>query len=199
MTATNPTRPDFTATSADPATPELLLTSAYRRGYELIGGRLVEKPGDAYSSVTTAQIALVLGLYLRGRRLGHVFDGNAGYQCFPTAPDDVRKPDLSFVRAGRFAGNVIPAGHCTIPPDLAIEVVATDEQPDEVEAKVDAYLAAGVRLVWIVDPAARRVDVRRPKSAFTGSGETLKDNDTLNGEDVLPGFACALSELFARD
>jgi Uma2 family endonuclease len=54
------------------------------------------------------------------------------------------------------------------------------------------YLALNVRLIWIVDPEDRSVTVYRPGHPVVVLGE----NDTLTGEDVLPGFTCRVGELF---
>ena len=64
--------------------------------------------------------------------------------------------------------------------------------PHEVLAKVEEYLRAGVRLVWIIDPNTRSAEVLRAD----GSVSRLREGDTLEGEDVLPGFRCLLAELF---
>jgi len=59
---------------------------------------------------------------------------------------------------------------------------------------VDIYLAAGVRIVWVVESERRRVTVYRAD----GSRVELRaaNGDELDGEDVLPGFRLPLSELF---
>jgi hypothetical protein len=53
-------------------------------------------------------------------------------------------------------------------------------------AKALRYLAAGVRLVWIVWPKQRQVDVWRPDADRPIA--TLGTSDALDGMDVLPGF-----------
>lgn len=77
-------------------------------------------------------------------------------------------------------------------PDLAIEVLSHSDRPDEVEAKAAAYLTAGTRLVWIVDPACGRVTEHRSLLA----PRTLSGDDDLKVEDLLPGFSVKVSELF---
>jgi outer membrane lipoprotein-sorting protein len=54
------------------------------------------------------------------------------------------------------------------------------------------YVGADGRLVWIVDPDADQVIVVTPPNAF----HVLGCDDTLDGGDVLPGFACKVAELF---
>ena len=64
----------------------------------------------------------------------------------------------------------------------------------EVDRKVLEYLEAGVRLVWVVNPDCRHVWVNR----HDGSVQRLREQDELNGEDVLPGFRCPLRLIFHR-
>jgi Uma2 family endonuclease len=79
-------------------------------------------------------------------------------------------------------------------PDLVAEVVSPSDTFSSVAEKVEDWLKAGVRLVWVIDPATQTVRVYR-----TGQPtQVLREQDTLSGEDVLPGFACKVSELFAR-
>ena len=54
------------------------------------------------------------------------------------------------------------------------------------------WLRHGVRLVWLVHPATRAVEVHHGGSR----GPTLVDGNTLDGGDVLPGFTCAVSDIF---
>jgi Uma2 family endonuclease len=55
------------------------------------------------------------------------------------------------------------------------------------------YLQAGVCLVWLVDPDARTITVFRPDAAMN----MLSAGDTLDGGDVLPGFAVPVVDFFA--
>jgi len=61
-----------------------------------------------------------------------------------------------------------------------------------VNDKAEMWLRHGVRLVWVVDPATRTVDVYRPGLAVP----TLGEDASLDGADVLPGFSCAVATLF---
>ena len=54
------------------------------------------------------------------------------------------------------------------------------------------WLRYGVDLVWVVQPDTRTVDVYEPGRAVM----TLNEHDTLDGLAVLPGFICAVSDIF---
>src|SRR5262249_47144957 len=84
-------------------------------------------------------------------------------------------------------------GQLTVPPDLAIEVVSPNDLAYEVEGKVQEYREAGVRLLWIVYPPTRAVYIHRSD----GSIAVARADDDLTGEDLLPGFRCRVSDLFA--
>ena len=62
-------------------------------------------------------------------------------------------------------------------------------------AKARRYLAAGVRLVWVVWPKSQQVDVWRPDTVQPVA--RLGIGDALDGLDVLPGFTYPLARLFA--
>jgi Uma2 family endonuclease len=104
----------------------------------------------------------------------------------------VRFPDGSFVRRGRLPHDVPPRGHVRIVPDLLIEVVSPNDLAWEVEVKVTEYLRAGVPLLWVFYPDTRTVWVYRASAQVTHLGL----EDTLSGEEVVPGFTCPVVEVF---
>lgn len=182
---------------AAPITPEDLLNLADAARYELIEGKLVERNMGMESSEIAIRIAILIGMFLREDRLGHLYGADASYQCFPDAPKMVRKPDVSFIRIGRLPGERTPQGHCLISPDLAVEVLSPGDLAYEVEDKVVAYLNAGVPLVWVVNPSTRSVRIRRPRSSSLGTASELASGDIISGDDILPGFSCKVDEFFA--
>jgi Uma2 family endonuclease len=122
-----------------------------------------------------------------------VLPSDAGYQCFPDDPGKVRKPDVSFIQAARLAVEDEPAGWARIAPDLAVEVVSPNDLFEAVSIKVREYLAAGVRLVWVIDTATQMVYVY----PHDRRGEILTQDDDLSGGDVVEGFHCRVADLFA--
>ncbi|MFO0849325.1 MAG: Uma2 family endonuclease [Gemmataceae bacterium] len=159
-------------------------------GYELIDGRLVRKPMGAEASWIQGWIGDVLRAFVRTHDLGIVFESECGYACF--RGNRVRKPDVSFVLAGRIPGGRPPQGDITIPPDLAVEVVSPQEKAYQLDAKVRDFLSVSVPLIWIVYPESRTVQVR----AAGGVIRELSDTDELTGDPVLPGFRVRVADLF---
>jgi Uma2 family endonuclease len=163
-----------------------------REGCELVDGVWVEKEGDMASGVVEVNIGRVLSLHARAHRLGWVMGGSTQYQLLPGRPNQVRKPDVSFVAAARLPNGLPGGNRMRFAPDLAVEVHSPTDLVDYTEAKRDEYLRAGVRLVWEVHVPTRNVWVYKPD----GTGKLYRATDTLPGEDVLPGFGVPVAELF---
>lgn len=175
-------------------TPDDLLRLPESVQFELVDGQLVERNMSQESSWIAGELLRLLANHCAATAVGWAFPADAGYQCFPGDPLKVRKPDASFVRAetiGRFG---MPAGYARYAPDLAIEVVSPNDTIEALSEKIEEYFSAGVRLVWVVDPLARKVSVYRPD----GRGVIYSAEDELDGEGVVPGFHCRIGELFQR-
>jgi len=162
--------------------------------YELVDGILVERNTGGTSSWVAMRIGFLLSLYLEKTKNGLVFGPDAGYVCFPGAPDKVRRPDVSFIRNGRLPGDQTPEGNINIAPDLAIEVLSPNDLAYDIERKVEEYFKAGVKEVWVVSPDTRTVRVQK----LDGKGMVLRVNDSIGGGDLLPGFSCAVKDFFSK-
>ena len=103
----------------------------------------------------------------------------------------MRAPDVAFVAAARAPAPDL-TGFFPGPPDLAVEVVSPTDRPADVEAKSREWLAAGCRMVWVVDPETATVAVYRPDGAV----RVLRVPEVLDGGDVLAGLRLPLAEIF---
>jgi Uma2 family endonuclease len=173
-------------------TPEDLLALPDEKNYELVDGNLVECNVSLLSSWVGGKLYGRLDAFAEDNDLGTVWPADNGIQCFPDAPGKVRRPDVSFVRRERFSTDDLIEGYLRIPPDLVVEVISPNDLAWEVEAKVEEYLRAGVPLVWVIDPHTRTVRVHRAD----GTAGRLRQEDELSGEGVIPGFRCAVGDLF---
>jgi Uma2 family endonuclease len=174
-------------------TPADLLRMPDRKRYELVNGQLVERKMSLWSSYVGGEIHALLRNFCRPKGLGWVLPEGTGYQCFPDEPFKVRKPDTSFIARERMPlARATEEGFITVAPDLAAEVVSPNDIAYEVEEKVQAFLRAGVRVVWVVIPPTRTVEVHRRD----GGGVILREDDELTGDDVIPGFRCRVGDLF---
>ena len=160
--------------------------------YELQAGLLVSEPlpGSRHGRVASRATEL-LSAHVRGNRLGVVFTNDTGF-VLSRSPDTLRGPDVAFVSRERFEriGDVITA--FPGPPDLAIEVLSPSNTPAAIRAKVADYLAAGTRLVWVIDSSVESVVEYRSLL----SPRTIEEDDILEGHDVVPGLSVRVGELF---
>lgn len=159
---------------------------------ELVEQVLVEKVMGFRESCLAGALLAELRRFVRPRNLGLV-TGEAGLMRL--APDLVRIPDVAFISWDRLPTRRMPTEPIPdVAPDLVVEILSESNTPGEMQRKRREYFSSGVRLIWLVNPATRSVevytDVDRPTQ--------LQEGDTLEGEPVLPGFALSLRELFAE-
>ncbi len=168
------------------------LQSREDRLYELVDGVLVEKPMGYSESYWAGRLIRFLGTYVEDHDLGIV-----------TAPDGtvrlgaglVRIPDVAYFAWERLPGEALPEEPIPdLAPDLAVEVLSEGNTAREMERKLREYFFAGTRLVWLVDPRRRIIDV------YTAPDQCvrLEEGQILDGGDVVPGFHLALKDLFGR-
>ncbi len=172
-------------------TPDDLFAMPDGDHYELVDGRLVERNMGIWAVHVATRLTLMIGQFDPAQRLGWLLNSDASYQAFPNGK--IRKPDLSFIRLGRLPGERAPVAYIQLAPDLAVEVISPNDVHDQTDQKVDEYLKAGVRLVWVVNPEVRTVLIYRADGSIIG----VRESGELDGEDVLPGFRCAVAGLFA--
>jgi len=175
-------------------TPEELLAMPDGGHYELIDGELRERKVSVLSNLIASEINRILGNHCRENNLGWILASELGYRCFPWKPGRIRRADVSFIRSDRLSEERLSEGFCSIAPDLAVEVVSPNDLVSELDEKVEEYLRAGVRLIWVVRPNVRTVQVFRGDR----SESWLRQLDELSGEEVVPGFRCQVGSLFPR-
>ena len=192
LTAPPPLIPRAVAREQRPTgySPEDLLIMPDGERYELVNGQLQEKAMSGLSSWVGLEVGRRLGNFVVEHNLGWVFGSDAGFQCFPDAPDKVRKPDASFVAKHKLPDGPVD-GHLRVAPDLAVEVASPNDSLRDTDRKVEEYLAAGVRSVWLINPNVRVVQVIRS----AGTIQRLRDSDELTEPDILPGFVCHVRDL----
>jgi Uma2 family endonuclease len=177
------------ATTVRPATEDdLRRTPDDGNKYELVDGAIVMSPAGARHGSVALKLGARLLAYVTASRLGHVFDSSTGFRL---PGGNVRVPDVAFVATGRFADEKLTDDFADFAPDLAVEVLSPSDRNRQVLDRVGDYLDAGTRLVWVVDPRRRQAAVYRSLSDV----RHLNSTDTLDGEDVLPGFRCVLEDI----
>jgi Uma2 family endonuclease len=174
-------------------TAEQIPTIAAAKRTELVRGELIEmSPVGGPHSATAGLLLSWIIAFARPRRLG-IAGPEWGFVLFRD-PDTVRAPDVCFIAAARIAAKGLE-GFFEGAPDLAVEVVSPEDRASEVQEKVREYLAAGTRLVWVIDPQTQTVAAYHP----SGDAHIYAGDDQVPAEDVLPGFSFRCRELFTWD
>jgi Uma2 family endonuclease len=140
-------------------------------------------------------LSIVVGQFVLSNRLGIA---GSEIRCIfgPEGQGRAYVPDWMFIAAHRMPSDDASAnGPYYGAPDLAVEILSPDDRPRRVLSKVLFYLNHGVRLVWLIDPEDRVVTVYTPEDR---DGRTLATGDTLDGDDVLPGFRAPVDEVFPK-
>ena len=160
--------------------------------HELIEGEITNMtPAGPIHGKVAANLLVLIGSHIRAHDLGSVYAAETGF-IIASDPDTVRAPDLAFVSKVRESEVNVPRGFARGAPDLVAEVISPDDTYEELDLKVQQWLRAGTRLVWVVNPRSTSVAVHGPAGEVTLRGH----GDMLDGGDVLPGFACRISEIF---
>ncbi len=171
-------------------TPDDLLTMPDGDRYELVDGHLVELGMGSWAGFVEGKLYYFLCHHSMPKQLGLALGSGVSYQCFKR--NRVRKPDTSFILAGRLPEDRVPEGHIRIAPDLAVEVVSPTDIQYDVDRKVAEYLEAGVGLVWVVNPDTRVIIIYRADGSISG----VRESGELDGEAAVPGFRCRVADLF---
>ena len=172
---------------------ELLELPQDHMRHELVKGELRTMPPAGHThGFLGHEIALSLGSHVKANRLGRVYLAETGFTV-SKKPDTVLAPDAAFVSTERLALATRKEGYFPGVPDLAVEVISPSDRYSEVEEKVRLWLQYGTRMVIVVDPRTQTLKVYRSPHDI----QVLTKEDTLEVDDVIPGWTLSLAELFA--
>lgn len=160
----------------------------HREGlYELIEGEIVEKMVTERHGYIAVNISSAIRVYLKTHKIGRVL-----VETRYRPKDDQhnsRLPDVSFRRTNE---PIQEKGALETMPDLAVEIKSPDDSNKDMRAAAEFYLANGCKLVWLVFPDKKMVEVHRPDADF----EIFLSDEQLSGGDILPEFTLPLAEIF---
>lgn len=160
------------------------------RHFELIDTFPTEKP---VTSRAHGQVIFKLSFYLQSyfstaaAVLPNAWAGPEVTSALPHDERNVRQPDLSI-----FLNEPIEDSAASVMPDIAVEVKSRSNTYRALREKAHYYLANCTRIVWLFYPEKRQIEVITPDEEFL----LLNEGDTLTADDVLPGFAVAVRDLF---
>ena len=188
-----------TATATAPQTARGLITAdeLLRLGAEGVRGELIRgalsetMPTGREHGQIAGRLTVRLGSFIESRRLGVYTTSDSGV-WMERDPDTVREPDVAFFSAEKSPPDERVTGYAEVAPDLVVEIVSPSDRLTAVNDKALMWLRYGVRLVWVVHPDERLVDVHRDGHPVVA----LDESGALDGLDVLPGFSCPVREIF---
>jgi Uma2 family endonuclease len=161
--------------------------------YELNQGELVVMPPTSLEHIRIVRrINRTLSRFVDERRLGEVYS-EAGCLLFRDPERTYRQPDVAFLSLSRIEA-MAPDTFLSGAPDLAVEVVSPSNFAHELNVKVEQYLAAEGREVWVVYPRTRSVHIYRPGRQVC----VLHDSETITS-DLFPGWSARVADFFDLD
>jgi Uma2 family endonuclease len=162
--------------------------------YEIVNGELIDMGNSGALHGYICGLALsALMVYVLAKKLGVVLDSST---AFKMKNGNKRSSDVSFFAKERLQGMTeLPTGFLEGAPDLAIEILSPGNTVEEMDEKIADYFDNGARLVWVVSPTQHYVMVYR---CAQEPDRLLKTADSLDGEDVVPGFTLPVADLFQK-
>lgn len=161
---------------------------------ELINGELIVAGGSGGQSTVIGGFMLrKIGNFVDEHKLGYV-TGADGHYVFSVENNVAVIPDVAFVNKDTMP-QPVPAKLLHIIPNLVVEVISPTDRANDIRRKIEIYLEYGTKLIWIIYPQSKRIDIYR-QSDKTHT-ETLSIDDILDGEDVLSGFSIPVKDIFA--
>lgn len=156
--------------------------------FELVNGEIVQKLPTFLHGFIIAILTTALMNYLRDNPVGRAAV-EARYRVSHDERNDLI-PDLSYVGIDK---PIISKGAAPFMPDLAVEVQSPDQSDKFMLDKATYYLANGTRMVWLVYPEKRLVEV-----LTADERHLLTEENALDGGGVLPGFSLPVRDVFAQ-
>jgi Uma2 family endonuclease len=166
----------------------------------LINGELRERPRDPtmpyrnrFHSQTMACTSTELMIWnrLQPPPRGSVLTGDAGVRL-QHDPETIFGVDVMYVAANVMLRQTADSTIIDGIPTLAAEILSPSDTIEDIHEKIRAFLAAGVPLVWIIDPELRTVTVHRPGAR----PQLFNEDQELTAEPHLPGFRVPVKRLF---
>jgi Uma2 family endonuclease len=164
---------------------------------ELIRGELRESPmttRGAPHCQAMANLTILLGNWLKRQPQprGRLYAGDIRVRIRRN-PDTFVGIDLAYISAELAATTAKNATFIDGIPVLAVEILSPNDTIDGITEKTNAYLEAGVSLVWEVDPFREVVAVHRPGAL----PEHYNIAQEIAAEPHLPGLRIPVAEIFA--
>lgn len=176
-----------------PVTADELANMSAEGRIELVRGEVVEMAPTGFEhGVIVAKLTMLMNHHATVHRLGKVVAGDVGFHL-ATEPDLVRAPDIALLHSDAIPIGMASRRFVQGAPHLVVEVVSPSDRANDIVERVDDYLKAGAKLVWVVYPSRQQV------VEYNSQGQSLilRPGDSLDGGDVFKGFSYPVGDLFA--
>ncbi|MEB3149383.1 MAG: Uma2 family endonuclease [Sphaerospermopsis sp.] len=155
------------------------------------GDLLIMSPTGSETDERNFNLIVQLGIWTKKDGTGVGFGSSGGF----TLPNGaVRSPDAAWIKKERW--EAIPTEQrkkfAPICPDFVVELRSETDSLKTLQEKMEEYIENGVKLAWLIDRKQQKVYIYRPSQPV----EELDHPQTLNGEDILPGFVLDLREIW---
>jgi len=162
--------------------------------YELDNGRLItmSPPGFEHASIES-NIVIALGEQGQRKGYGKVCSGEGSLVLWRN-PDRVVGMDVAFIASSSLPVSLSKEGYLETMPELVVEVLSKNDTRAYIQRKVDDYLTAGVRIVWVANPQTQTLTEHRKDR----EAKTFAASDTVTLADLIPNFSLPVSEVFAE-
>jgi Uma2 family endonuclease len=160
---------------------EEYLATSYQPDCDYVDGEVLDRNvGEREHSFVQKRLIMVLG----------ALEGALGISVWPEVRVQMsgtrfRVPDVCVYRG--------PGPHDAVfrqPPFLCIEILSPEDRMSRMEEKLGDYFAAGVEIVWVIDP------VRGTAALHTAAGSENVRDGVLRSRD--PGIEIPLAEVLPR-
>lgn len=160
--------------------------------YELVDGEVVMNSAGMRHGEIAVLVGAALITFVRSERLGSVCDSSTGFRM---KSGNYRSPDVSFISKEQLQGmRRAPLKMFQGAPNLAVEILSPTDTIEGIHNKIVELFDNGTKLVWVVNPLQETVLVHHSPQP----DKLLFPGDTLDGEEILPGFSLVVAELFAE-
>ncbi|MDR9403440.1 MAG: Uma2 family endonuclease [Halothece sp. Uz-M2-17] len=155
------------------------------------GKLIVMSPTGSLTGEKNADLIYQLQSWNRQTQLGVVFDSSTGFKLSNGA---TRSPDVSWITSERWnsLSDRQKRGFAPIDPDFAIELLSPTDDLSTTQAKMNEYMTCGVKLGWLINPDAKKVEIYRVDL----DKEVINHPSRLSGEELLPGLIVDLANIF---
>ena len=158
---------------------------------EWVNNRILQKVSpERKHALAQVEFAGALSAWARARG-GGMAGTEWHFQIQP--PGEIARtlvPDVAYLSYDRMpVGELEVTEIPRIAPDVVVEVRSTGNRQADIDEKVRVYLAAGTRVIFLVDPDRKIVEIVDPR------GKRVLTSGSIEHE-ALPEFSLAISILF---